>query len=771
MDEPAAHLVYEFADFRVDTRQRLLLLKSSGRPLPLSSRAFDALVYFLEHRGQLLEKGALMAAIWPKVVVEENNLTQHISALRRLLGESRDDHRFIVTVPGRGYRFVADVMVRDLSRPEAERLPESTPRLPPSAPSAPEAKATTATHHVASPRARLAYWIGGAVAALVLGAALIWSLRVRRPDSAPTGQSVVTTVTALPPAASVARGSSRLRLAILPFENLSPEPENAFFTDGMHEELISTLAERLRGVDVISRTTMTSARLKAQPVTVVASTLGATHIIEGSVRREGKHVRVTLQLIDAGTDQHVWSKNYDRTLESALTLQSEVASEVASQLSLQLADSAPSAGPPTQDAEAYDQYLKAVVALRIMGGDTPLDQFRTVDELLGRAIERDPRFALAYAQRARLATLSFILFGTDPERIRDDVARAKSLAPREPAVLGAEGYYLYAMGENERALASLNAAEALGLTDPVWLIPKTRVLMKTGRIEEAVRTHQHMLELDPADPSVITFAADHFILLRRPADALRVVQLLETQYPDLYRWYRCRTLLDFAGRTQDFREAMEQWSTGRTPAQWAAFAPGMRDWFDLLRYEHRYRELDQLVQRVPPGIFSTEYIEVYDRNLGKAPAGQEMGGWTALLLGDASRAARAGESLLAYVKSQTATPRIAFFLHRLEAEGHVFAAQPAAAIHSASASLQLVPREKDAVAWVGVAMITARVYAWAGAKDQAVALLEQLATATPGLPPAYIARDPLLVMPLATDPQYQALAGRLEAQMTALSLN
>jgi tetratricopeptide (TPR) repeat protein len=350
------------------------------------------------------------------------------------------------------------------------------------------------------------------------------------------------------------------------------------------------------------------------------------------------------------------------------------------------------------------------------------------------------------------------------------VERAKALAPREPTVLGAEGYYLYAMGENERALVSLNAAEALGLTDPVWLIPKTRVLMKTGRIEEALRTHQHMLELDPADPLVIIFTADHFTLLRRPTDVLRVAQLIETQYPDLYRWYRCRTLLDFAGRTQDYREAIEKWRTGRTPAQWAA-SSGMRDSFDVLRFEHRYRELDQLVQLVPPGTFLTEYIEEYDRSLGKAPAGQEMAGWTALLLDDADRAVRAGRSLLDYAKSQTATPRTAFFLHRLEAEGHVFSAQPAAAIHSASASLELVPRQKDAVAWVGAAMIMARVYAWAGARDQAVALLEELATATPGLPPAYIARDPLIAVPLSSNPRYQALAGRLEAQMTALNLN
>jgi TolB-like protein/Flp pilus assembly protein TadD len=625
---------------------------------------------------------------------------------------------------------------------------------------------------IAPPKARRLYWAGGAAAIVLLIAALTWALRPRQTPRAAAGQVVSTSVTGSPPA-NVYRASNRLRLAILPFENLSPDPANGFFTDGMHEELISTLAERLRGVEVISRTTMMSQRLKAQPMAFVASTLGATHVIEGSVRREGEHVRVTLQLIDAGTDQHIWSKSYDRTLSSALTLQSEVASEVASQLSVQLTATGQSAGPPTQDAEAYDQYLKAVVALRTFGGGggNDLEVGRKIDEMLSRAIDRDPRFALAYAQRARLGTLNFVVRGGDTQRIRADVERAKSLAPQEPAVLGAEGYYFYALGENERAMTSLNAAEAVGLSDPVWLIPKTRVLMRTGRVEEAVRLHQHMLELDPGDPVVTVFAADHLIVLRRPADALRTVQLVETQAPDLYRWYRCVVLLAFKGRTQEVREALEHWTRGQTLSHVAADPVLMRAFFDLLRYEHRYRELDQLVQLMPAARWAPEGIEMYDMSMGNAPERHQIGGWSALLQADAGRAAQAGRSLLAYVKSQKPNPRSAFFLHQLEAQGYVFAGQSTAAIEAARASLQLVPREKDALSWVGVAMIAARVYAWAGARDEALTLLEQLATVAPGLPPAYVTRDPLFVVPLATHPQYQALAGRLEAQMTALNLN
>jgi DNA-binding winged helix-turn-helix (wHTH) protein len=110
MDRCEGHVVYEFADFRVDATQRLLQLKVDGRALPLTSRAFDALLYFTQHRGQLLDKSTLMAAIWPNTIVEENNLNQQISLLRRVLGEAPGDHRFIVTIPGQGYRFVADVL-------------------------------------------------------------------------------------------------------------------------------------------------------------------------------------------------------------------------------------------------------------------------------------------------------------------------------------------------------------------------------------------------------------------------------------------------------------------------------------------------------------------------------------------------------------------------------------------------------------------------------------------------------------------------------------
>jgi TolB-like protein len=243
--------IYEFGDFRLDAARHLLVLKRDGRALPLTQKAFETLWFLVRHSGELLDKRTLMDAVWPNLCVEDNNLNQCISTLRQLLGDTRDDHRFIVTIPGRGYRFVADVKVV----PSEESHPD------------------------------------------------------------------------------VARATLRCpRLAIMPFANLSPDPSDAFFADGLHEEILSTLSRCLPAVAVISRTTMLSYRQKPKPIGDIAHELGATHVMEGAVRREGDHLRLTLQLVDAETDRYLWSQTYDRTLSSAMTLESEIATDVASRL-------------------------------------------------------------------------------------------------------------------------------------------------------------------------------------------------------------------------------------------------------------------------------------------------------------------------------------------------------------------------------------------------------------------------------------------------------
>jgi TolB-like protein/DNA-binding winged helix-turn-helix (wHTH) protein len=734
--------VYEFADFRVDATQRLLQLKGDGRVLPLSSRAFDALLLFLEHPGELLDKSTLMASIWPNVVVEENNLNQHISALRRVLGERPEEHRFIVTIPGRGYRFVADV--RRVTDPGTE--PAVTARV---------------AHTGRSTRL---LWALGCGATALVAAGLWWLFFAHQADRA--GFEAGKPVTSIEVVAV-----HTPRLAILPFENLSPDPENAFFTDGLHEEIVSTIAERVPGIEVISRTTMMTYRAREpKPLAVVARELKASHLIEGSVRREANRVRLTLQLIDARTDGHIWSRSYDRTLADALTLQTQVAEEVAAQLSARLTAKSLRTAPPTSDTEAFDLYLKAVLALRTFVWAPP--DWNRIEELLGGAIARDPSFALAYAQRARARTLMFIL-GVETseafaERIRADLDVARKLAPMDPIVLAANGYFLMCVNDTAGALAAYDAAEEAGLADAEWLIPKAQLLLRRSRIEDLAATVRRTQLLDPADPQVINLSTYYLLRAQRPVEALQVLEYGRTVFPDQYAYWRAYVLFAFEGRTAELRAHLERYEPVHDIQAIARIPPTLVDYFDLLRFEHRYADLLALIARIPHADLAY-YSDLEHGPVGTTPTA-EFAGWTRLLLGDRVGAARDGRAILQYVARQTPTSWNRGYLRVLTAAGYTFTGECERARAVGREGLGLVTRSDNAVIWSTFASLVARTQAWCGGENEAVALLEQLASASPSISPAYITRDPLLTVPLGKLPAYAALSARLEGEMRALSL-
>jgi DNA-binding winged helix-turn-helix (wHTH) protein len=230
MDQPATRVVYEVGDFCVDAGQRLLRARSDGEPIPLTSKAFETLLYLVEHAGELVDKTTLMKAVWPNVVVEENNLNQSISAVRRALGESALEHRFIVTVPGRGYRFVAPVRQEN---PSSEPFAGSTPPIS-APPSVPESTTSAASAPAASSsvawytRHRVALLMAAAI--LAVGGAWL-ALRSQNDVASTEAPRTIDEDPARAPA------GAKLRLAVLPFENLSPDSANAFFTDGLKRSI------------------------------------------------------------------------------------------------------------------------------------------------------------------------------------------------------------------------------------------------------------------------------------------------------------------------------------------------------------------------------------------------------------------------------------------------------------------------------------------------------------------------------------------------------
>jgi TolB-like protein/tetratricopeptide (TPR) repeat protein len=374
-------IVYEFGDFRLDPGRQQLTC--SGSLVPLKARAFDLLVYFAEHPGELVDKAALMRAVWPNVVVEENNLSQHLSALRQALGEDVQGRQFIVTVPRRGYRFVAHVR---------------------------HANGTKGT--------------ATAVAAGVPGA---------------PGPSV----------------------AVLPFANLSGDPEKEYFGDGMADELIHLLS-RVQGLKVPARTSSFAYKGKHLHVRDIARDLGVAAVLEGSVRSAGELVRVTVQLIDAASGYQFWSHSYEREFRDIFKLQDEIASAILESLCAQMnvvLQSPAQRAPPTTDPAAYQLYLQGLSMGNLM---TAQSQQRAV-EMFRRATQLDPKFAAAFAAIAYLR-LYLSMFGL-PDAIEEAERAAETALALDPgsgeahAALGQVGIR---RGAWLHAAAHIRAAQELG---------------------------------------------------------------------------------------------------------------------------------------------------------------------------------------------------------------------------------------------------------------------------------------------------------------------
>jgi TolB-like protein len=560
-----------------------------------------------------------------------------------------------------------------------------------------------------------------------------------------------------------AHRASKARIAILPFVNLSPDPANEFFTDGLHEEILATLSGRARGVEVISRTTIMTYRTP-KPVQQIAHELGATHVLEGSVRREGDTVRLTLQLINARTDEHLWSREYDRTLKSALTLESEVANEVASQLVGQLASSASSFKPMTQDPQAYDLFLRARLEADLFRGiNTPLEALQKIEQLLDDALSRDPDFARAYAQRARTRLLEFVYGYDTPQHAgplaRKDLDAAERLAPDDPEVVFVEATYLdYIDRDPARAVAALEAAGADGLY-PRYLALSAQIFSSAGRIEDAIRRAQQALALDPKNTLVYSQLMLALFHARQPVEALRIAHLASAEFP-LFRKWRTYIIWAHTGTGPPILTPLAD-PVAEITANVDAYS--VEAFLFPLRIEHRYREMVDYI-----GHAETKTIRGHQTS-GRYPVAA-LRGWTHLLLGDQAAAARDGREVLDFVAHSEETQWNRVVLTILTAQGHTFRGERTLAIAAAGKALQL---SQSLFERQMVPPLAASVYAWSGAADDAASLLEKLSVQTPmtlELPPATIARDPLYTVPLAGSARYQALRAKLEAQMAATKL-
>ena len=213
-------------------------------------------------------------------------------------------------------------------------------------------------------------------------------------------------------------------IAVLPFENLSRDPDNAFFADGVQDEILTDLT-RIADLKVISRTSVMNYKSGiARNLREIGQQLGVAHVVEGSVQRSGNRVRVNAQLIDARNDTHLWAQTYDRDLADVFAIQSEIAKTIADQLQAKLSPREKNAIelPPTSDISAFDLYVRAKNILLTPGSIEKADTLRVVD-LLNQAVARDPSFFDAYCQLA-YAHDALYFFGNDHTSARLALAEA-----------------------------------------------------------------------------------------------------------------------------------------------------------------------------------------------------------------------------------------------------------------------------------------------------------------------------------------------------------
>lgn len=471
MNHPRA--LYEFGDFTLDVG-RQCLQRRGGDPIPLTGKNFDTLVYLVEHAGEPLDKEVLLKAIWPDVVVEENNLTQAISALRQLLGETRGENRYIATLPRKGYRFVATVArTQDASVPAP-----SSPAEPPS-----------------SKRAPRAVWI--AVAGIALVAFGWWIAQQIQSHSEPQART----------------------LAILPFKPLLPEQRNAALEFGMTDTLIAHLSQRSdRAVRPLSSVRRYDG--VDQDALAAGRELQVDAVLDGSIQRDGERLRVSVRLLRVADGKQLWSRSFDQSFTDVFDVQDAIATRISDALPTDAAFSAPARNRDTENPEAYALYA----AGRLAHARLTLESLEQALRLFEQAIALDPNYALAYLGVADCYTLFGVYGVRAPSdvhpKVQQAIDKALALDPNLAAAYTKRGELKIGRGEWDGAAQDLARALALDPNHANAYYHRGALYAMQGN---HARSHEDFRRAQQLEPASLGFRAREsvvYVMERRYDEAI-----------------------------------------------------------------------------------------------------------------------------------------------------------------------------------------------------------------------------------------------------------
>lgn len=477
-------------DFRLDLAQRRLL-GADGAVVELSPRLFDALVFFVEHRGELLDKDRLMAALWPGQVVEENNLNKAVSALRRALGDDGVERRYLLTVPRRGFGFVADVHA-----PAPAMAPD--PRPPPPAetgqePAAPAARAG---------RLRRRYVIAASAAGAGCAAvAAIYAWHRHAP--------------ALPMRAP-------MTLAVLPFRPLTEERRDEALELGMADSLIARLSV---APGVIVRAVGSVRRYAGRDVNALhaARELEVAWVLEGSLQQSDGRLRVTARLLDARDGTAAWSGNFDELFTGVFEVQDAISRRVADVLVPRLSEQQRTllGAGGTRSADAYRYYLQARYHAQLF---TP-EAFRSALSLYEQALAADPRYAYAYVGKADLHRRTLFTSNAAPrtalDAARAAATRAVELDPQFGDAWAQLAWVMYYQDWDwPRAELTMRHAMELNPSCVDAHYGLAHVLMTLGHGSEALQSFTQARQIDPHSLLVNAFEGGMLAMHGRIDDGL-----------------------------------------------------------------------------------------------------------------------------------------------------------------------------------------------------------------------------------------------------------
>jgi TolB-like protein/Tfp pilus assembly protein PilF len=541
-------------------------------------------------------------------------------------------------------------------------------------------------------------------------------------------------------------------IAVLPFENLSAEKENAYFADGIQDDVLTNLS-KIGDLKVISRTSVMPYRGKASNVREIGKTLGVGAILEGSVRRIGNRVRVNVQLINADTDEHMWAEDYDRDLTDVFAIQTDLAQQIVRELQAKLSpmEKAQIERRPTENGEAY---------LAFMEGHEIFyrpDKFRSntekAEQLFEKATQLDPNFAGAFAALARVHEWTYRDFDPTParkERARAAAMEALRLQPNLPEAHLAMGfYYYYCERDYQGALNEFAIAKLSLPNSPEVYMAIGAIERRQGKWKESTANLEKAATLSPKDSWVLQNLGDNYYANKNFETAEKIFDRAIEAAPQSLgpRAEKANLAVAWKGDLSVMEKELTQLPAGVDPDGLVTFSR-----MQLLLLQRKFADALALIKQSPQEIFH------YDKPR------EFFEGAIYAFLNDKEKAVAAFER--ARPVAENALRESPDDASRHIILGLILAGlgQKEAAMAEGKRAVELLPESQDALEGPKMTVALAQIYAWTGESDQALQLLEHSLSIPNGVTIPFLRLDPMWD-PLRSDPRFQALIDRHEAKV------